>query len=671
MADISIPGVSNKYGTNDTISKLMEVERIPLTREQNKLESYKDEQSAWRDVNKTMTTLRENVRTLYSFDNPFNIKIASSTQEDAITADPNRNAEIGSFKINVDAIATADRFLSGDIDRAFQVPEGTYSYTVNDKTVSFKWKGGNLSDFVTSLNKRGGNTIKASLIGVSGSKQALLIESLVTGKDNQLIFADSALDLAYNTSMIRQKKSDTTLLASSLNDLKKVSGLANNSVRLSEEQITVPAKSGFEITLPSAITKDSAQEISFSVTLKNNSDLSDDQLVISDPVLPDAGSIQFKDVLIYNDASELGYSPASETNIPSIPVEDYSLIYVKNGNEEIPLQAIATTDTEQNYSIPLSDYPEIKSIIVKNNNSEKTAFITLPTSTNPKLSTGYEPVNPVSTAQDAKIKYEGITMYRSTNRIDDIVPNVTLEITAPTEKTATIKIDPDTDTAKEYIINFVGTYNRLIADINILTQNKPELITELDYLSSEEAETAEARLGMFQSDSALTSSKSSLQRVLSNVYPVEGSTITMLSQLGVSTNASSGTGTYSASKMRGYLEINEKTLDTVLKENMPDIKNLFGFDSDGDLIIDTGIAYLMDKNLQAYVQTGGILANKTNTLDTKIKTTESSISRLETKLEAKEQEYKKKYGSMESTLNNLESQSDSLTNFTNSQNKNN
>ena len=125
MAEISIPGVSNKYGTNETIEKLMEVERVPLTREQNKLEVYKEEQSAWRDVNKQMTTLRENVRTLYSFDNPFNIKIASSTQEDAITADPARNADIGSFKINVDQIATADRFLSSDVSRSYQVPEGT------------------------------------------------------------------------------------------------------------------------------------------------------------------------------------------------------------------------------------------------------------------------------------------------------------------------------------------------------------------------------------------------------------------------------------------------------------------------------------------------------------------------------------------------------------------
>ena len=71
MADITIPGVSDKYGTTSLIEQLMEVERVPLTREQEKLESYKNEQDAWRSVNKAMSSLRESVRSLYSFDNPF------------------------------------------------------------------------------------------------------------------------------------------------------------------------------------------------------------------------------------------------------------------------------------------------------------------------------------------------------------------------------------------------------------------------------------------------------------------------------------------------------------------------------------------------------------------------------------------------------------------------
>ena len=105
MADITIPGVSDKYGTTNLIEQLMEVERVPLTREQQRLESYQKEQDAWRSVNKAMSSLRESVRTLYSFDNPFNTKLATSSEEDAITASPSRDAEIGSFKIKVEQIA--------------------------------------------------------------------------------------------------------------------------------------------------------------------------------------------------------------------------------------------------------------------------------------------------------------------------------------------------------------------------------------------------------------------------------------------------------------------------------------------------------------------------------------------------------------------------------------
>jgi flagellar hook-associated protein 2 len=325
---------------------------------------------------------------------------------------------------------------------------------------------------------------------------------------------------------------------------------------------------------------------------------------------------------------------------------------------------------ETSFQINISDYEDkIENIIVKNNNTGKTAYISFPSAINPNAEKGFEPSNPISVAQDAKLKYEGITMYRPTNKIDDIVENVTLNLEAPTEKTATIKIEPDTETSKEAIIELVGYYNQLIAEINILTQNKPELISELDYLSEDEIESYEEKLGMFSGDSTLTSSKSSLQRIMTNTYPIEGSTIRLLSQIGISSNATGSTG-YDATKLRGYFEIDESKLDEVLKNNISDIKNLFGYDSDGDMIIDTGIAYLMEKNLQAYVQTGGILASKTRTLDTKISNSEKTISRLETQLETKEQEYRTKFGNMESTLSNLESQSDSITNFNNQQSKN-
>lgn len=117
--------------------------------------------------------------------------------------------------------------------------------------------------------------------------------------------------------------------------------------------------------------------------------------------------------------------------------------------------------------------------------------------------------------------------------------------------------------------------------------------------------------------------------------------------------------------MRGYLEVDEKKLDEAIENNLDSIKNLFGYDSDGDLIIDDGIALKMDKQLTSWVQSGGIISSKTGALDTRIKASDSKISRLQTQLDQKEAELRRKYASMEGTLNSLEGQQSSLKNFAN------
>ena len=190
-----------------------------------------------------------------------------------------------------------------------------------------------------------------------------------------------------------------------------------------------------------------------------------------------------------------------------------------------------------------------------------------------------------------------------------------------------------------------------------------------EYFTEEESEKAMERLGVFQSEFTLKSSKSSLQQIMTNSYlPEDNVDIKTLSQIGIAkkTGVSSGT---SAAQMRGYMEIDEKKLDEALKNNMSEIKNLFGYDTNDDKIIDAGIAYKMDQTLLAYVQTGGILALKNSAIEKNISNTETKIERLEVQVANKEAELKRKYGNMESTLNNLESQSNSITNFANQYNK--
>ena len=685
MADITIPGVSDKYKTNDLVNSLVEVEKIPLKREQEKLDGYKFEQTNWRRLNQYMSSLRESSRQLYSYDNPFSERTALSSDERAVTASPTRDATLESFKIDVEKVATSDRFLSKKIDKNQTIPEGTYKFTVADKTITYRWKGGKIADFANGLNKRGNGVIKSSFIGVSKDQTAFLIESLKTGSENKLIFEDAALTMALDLGIIEED---------------------NENVKKNtfEQDFDVPPNLSKEIEIPKEIQEKNSIVIRFTVSAHDataeekeaeiEKNVEDAKMLSSktSEAFANTGKITFNDITVYNASvsDDFSYSKDASENAQNENLQDkivqgdenktssdrnfnIVLAKMKDGNtKELELidDNILQGENIKNYSLKIADYKDIEKIVFSNANNGKTISVSNIHYIDTLENTGYRPLNPISVADNAIVKYEGITMERSSNEIDDIIENITLELHEPTSKSATITIENDTERSKDALINFIGNYNQLLAELNILTQLKPEVIEELDYLSDDEKEKAKERLGAFQTDSTLRTNKSNLQSIITSPYIYEDDQIIKtLAQIGISSKATGGSS-ISQQQLRGYMEIDEKKLDEALKNNMEEIKNLFGFDTDGDKIIDSGIAYRMDKILQSYVQTGGIIAMKTSSIDRQITAQETRIKRLEDQVADKESTLKRRYGQMESTLNSLQSQANSISNFANQGNGN-
>ena len=684
MPGINIPGVSNKYNTNETVEKLMQIERIPLTREQKTLETYKSQQEAWRDVNKKITGLRDSVKTLYSFDNPFNNKIASSTEEYAVTATATRNASYDSFKIDVIQPATADRFLSAELDEKTKVPQGTYTYKISDKTVTLRWKGGSLQEFSDALNRRGNNILKSRVIGASKGKKTLAIESLKTGAENRLLFENDALTFAFDSGMITKIKSKGVQFASSkseftqadnrdANEQPNMPKISMQNVSVSDGNTKVPPRSGFTVKIPESIKEDSDAHIRFSIIREDTEDITKElNKQPPQPILPDSGSANFKDITIYNSPVDSALpQTAAEHFEPLREIHDNNIVFavMQDGTEKpLPIGSTAP-NSKTEIDIPLNEYDGITAITIRNRNTGSSFILSEMSAANPAEDLGFMPQNPITVADDAVIKYEGITIKRPENEIDDIVPEITLHIHEKTDKTATIAVSPDKESAKDALITFVGKYNQAMSTVNILTQNKPEIVDELDYLSEDEKKAEKEKIGMFMGDSSLTNLKSYMQSATVANYPFsDNAKITMLSQIGIATNASGYGGGYAPGKLRGYLEIDEKKLDENIESHLDDIKSLFGYDSDGDLIIDSGIANNLDKHLTAYVRSGGIFSGKNATLDGKIKSSEQRISRLETQMQQKEADLKNKYAQMEGALNSLETQQNAITNFSNRNN---
>jgi len=684
MAGLNIPGVTDQYKTNDTVEKLMQVERIPLTREQKSLDQYNAQRDAWRDVNRLLSSLRDSTKTLYSFENPFNNKLTTSTDEFAVTADANRSADFQSFKIEVLQPATADRFLSQELDSNFKVPSGTYTFKTGEKQLTFNWKGGNLKDFSDAVNKRGKTIVKTMVVGASAGKKTLLIEGLQTGKENSLIFENSAKEFAESIGMISpireesvsfgKKMEETTAApAKDFDDGDRMPALSRNNVSYKEEYYTLEPRGAFKLGLPENVK----QNKSFHITLSLHAEKTEDITIALNerptaPEIPDGGFVEFGGIEIenFNSDSLIKIPDTLPEPLEQINSERVLFALMKDGTEKlIPTRDLLEKDLE--IDLDLSEYDGITDLVVRNRNTGHRIQIGKIETYDSQVKTGYKPNNAISTAGDAIIKYEGITITRPSNDIDDIVPEITLHLHEKTEKPATISVKPDAEASKSALIDFVGKYNQAVAELNILSQDKPELVNELEYLTKEERDAEMEKLGMFQTEFSLTSIKSNMSNIISASYRFsDDAEVSMLSELGIATNASGFGGGYSQSKLRGYLEIDEKKLDEALNNHLDDIKSLFGYDSDGDLIVDSGIAYKLDKQIGAYTQTGGILALKTSALDSKIKDSEKRIASLESQMESKEAELRNKYGQMEGSLNSLESQQNTITNFTKQQQNN-
>jgi flagellar hook-associated protein 2 len=341
----------------------------------------------------------------------------------------------------------------------------------------------------------------------------------------------------------------------------------------------------------------------------------------------------------------------------------------------VALPPIIDTGTFIPREISLSEYAggiSITALNIDNVNSHRTISLRDAVIFDPQtVGDGHRPLNAVSKAQDAVISMEGIEMVRPSNVINDIIPGVTVTARAVSERPVSLEVSTDREGVKHAIISLIGNYNRLMAELNILTRTDERIIDELTYLEKDEADEMRQRLGVFSSDSALNQYRASLLRIISSPYPTDAERdLSMLAQIGIGTNIRGSSAGINPSNMRGYLEIDEKALDAAIEKNLMAIRQLFGSDTDGDLIVDTGVAFHMDSISRPFVETGGIISIKTNTIDSRISQDRRRIDTMDRQLAAKETELKMQYSRMESAFSRMEQMTSSLENFSR-QNSNN
>ncbi len=673
MSDFSIPGVpgTSKYNTDKMIEELMKVERTGLDRMQSELDSVESEKNAWHLINRGLSRVRDSARTLFSFENPFNERISTSSDESILTATVSREASLEAAEIKVLQLAGRDRFLSAELSEDFEVPAGSYGFSVGEKNVSFTYHGGDLRDFAEVVNSRSKELVSARVVKSSATNQVILLESLKPGEQNKLRFLDDALALGLSAGIFTESNGSSKRFPIESSSFSRLGKPLSEEIIRFEEQIAVIPPDG-EARLPVIPPVVSAENLKIKIAFEVIT-FPYDYSPPAPPVGPDtptAGAIAYQGIEISNEPSvvlEPGWAPPP----PPEKRDDLNIFYLQGTAAggtaaAVPLPPVREAGGEQIIEVALTDYVDLVSALqIRNENTHREIRVSEVVIFDPDSRGDYTPFNAIETASDARIELEGITITRDTNNIDDLLPGITINLHKTSDKAIKLEVEPDRELIKNAIIEFVGYYDELFTELNILTGRSDEIIEEITYFSDDEKSKAYDRLGLLQGDITLMQLKSRLQTMVMNPYVTSaGSELALLDQIGVSTNAVGfGSGSVNRTRLRGYLEIDEEKLEQAVESKLTAVKELFGRDTDSDLIVDSGVAFLLDSYIRPYVETGGLITNRLDTMDGRIARTSGKIETEQEKLERKEREYRQQFATMEASLNTLEQSSQQIDNF--------
>jgi len=665
MSDIYVPGIRSRFNTDQIIEGLMNVERIPRDRVERNIDNLQVQKGYWQELGRRITSLRDSSRFLFSFQNPFNDRIAASGNDSVITAAATREALEQSYSFTVKQVASADRFLSQPLDERMRVEAGNYIFTVGNDEININFRGGTLRDFAEAINRRGRDKIGASLLAVQSGTRSLLIESKVTGSENRLTFGGDTVEFVKRIGMM-EVGNDSQVSVNVTDTSVQRTGTNAQHITINDGNIKVAPRASASIPVNVPVSADSTLMLRLNTQTRiESSDTFNVPSAPPGPAVP-VGSVTYGGITIENDPS---LAPFPEFSAPPPPVRNDTMevltVSFSDGSSAKLAPITDSSDfTSRQYSLAgIAQGRTITSININNENTHREVTVGNIEIFDPATAGGLRPLNAVANARDAIISMEGIEIVRSSNSIDDLIPGVTLNIKGVSERPVELNVTANTEAVKEAIISFVGNYNRVMAEINVLTRREDQIVSELTYLTRDEADEMRQRLGVFSGDSTLNSFRTNLMRAVTAPYPTSlERDLALLAQIGISSNATRTTG-YDPSRLRGYLEIDERALDFALETKVPAIRQLFASDTTGDLLADTGVAFNVDALTRPFVETGGIISLKTNTLDSRISQDQRRITTLDRQLASKEQELRIQYARMEAAYAQMERMSQSLDNF--------
>jgi flagellar hook-associated protein 2 len=234
----------------------------------------------------------------------------------------------------------------------------------------------------------------------------------------------------------------------------------------------------------------------------------------------------------------------------------------------------------------------------------------------------------IQEALNARVLIDGVEITSATNTISGAIDGVELDLLAANDpgKTTSLEVSYDRDGAREAIDSLVKSYNSVV-----------------DAIKSVASYNAETRKGgpLF-GDAGVQNVVYQLRRELGASVGGVDASVDMLAKIGISVDVA------------GKLEVSDTKLDAAFAADFDEIGKLFASEN-------VGVATKLDKLLEPYLRSGGILDSRNDGLKATIDDIVSQREMLGQRLEALQARYFKQFNALDGLLTQMQSTSNFLT----------
>ncbi|MDR3238406.1 MAG: flagellar filament capping protein FliD [Spirochaetia bacterium] len=656
---VTMGGVASGMDTNGIIDKLVEAEMQPIKLIQRDIEYNRGRIAALEVLTASLKDLEKASRELYGFRASYEDKNVMSSAPHVLTVSSTKLAEKGLHAVEVLDMASSHIISTDEISDDTAITNGRFSIRIADDSYNINFKGGNLKSLQEMIDSAAGERVSSSIMKTTNGKSVLTLTSKIQGRKGEILLSGN-FDMLKSIGLAGGMKTQETLGAdisferryllpySGKLDADQYGGVQTED---NGRKIAVTGLLWQEYTLPVKIAVKNDTVFEFSFAYKEEEKPEEEK----------------------QDPSRIEIGPDEKTNVAGIELKGYNIARVRPGEQRDGTEKsfdslmgvgvisdVSGRRVEKIYPVEPDAEPKQKINIGKDFAGKQITKIILycndgvaefsdaRISASDETGSSFEPRNVIAKASDAQLRVDGVEISRDKNEnLTDVIKGLTLNIKSASQTPVTLKIDQELGSSIDKIKAFVEAYNKYI-DIHLE-------LTKIEPSKPGEYAKNKSKNGLFVGDMTIARLENTLSSIISSTYPNRADKpVRVISEIGVSTGkANSGWGAIK----QGKLVIDEEILTAVISDNPEGVRMFFGSDSDGDSKEDSGMAFTMVKQLDAYVGTGkNIISTKISLENDGIKTSNDKIARKEDQIKQYEIKLRTKFSAMEKAVSGANAQ---------------